>query len=145
MPYGEEIIFLYTGRGYRPLQNQGFTLDFDGTGYIMTHEYGAKFYFENDGKLKDVKNPDGVLVASMEYEGEHLSKISGIAGEYNLFWDDGKHITKIVDNGGREVEYIYEGDKLINVKNADGDSIKYKYDKNGYISEATDFIGNVTV
>ena len=108
MPYGEEIIFLYTGRGYRPLQNQGFTLGFDGTGYIMTHEYGAKFYFENDGKLKDVKNPDGVLVASMEYEGEHLSKISGIAGEYNLFWDDGKHITKIVDNGGREVEYIYE-------------------------------------
>ena len=53
-----KIIFLYTGTGYRPLQNQGFTLDFDGTGYIMTHEYGAKFYFENDGKLKDVKNPE---------------------------------------------------------------------------------------
>lgn len=145
MPYGEEIIFLYTGTGYRPLQNQGFTLDFDGTGYIMTHEYGAKFYFENDGKLKDVKNPDGVLVASMEYDGEHLSKISGIAGEYNLFWDDGKHITRIADSSGREMEYTYEGDNLVNVKNTDGDSIKYKYDANGYIAEATDFVGNVIV
>ncbi len=145
MPYGDEVRFLYTGTKYRKLQNQGFDLVKEGSGFTMTHEEGAKFYFSSDGKLMRVVTPDGIEAANLTYEDGKLKKIKGIAGEYNLLWEDGEHITSVEDSAGRKTVYTYEGGNMVSVQNIDGNVVKYSYDENGYMTEATDLNGNVII
>ena len=142
VPGGEEALFIrLRGGGYKKLEDSLFTLeDSAGGGYVMTHEQGAKLYFDAGMKLYKVANPSGVTVATLGYSGEELTEICGIAGTMTLSWTGG-HISKVTDSAGRSVSYTHDGSMLTGMENPDGDSLAYEYDANGYISGLYDYEG----
>ena len=141
-PQGEGIAFLELEDGsYHPMQHSQFELSFDGTGYTMTHEGGAEFYFE-DELLQWAKNPSGVTIAELSYNGTELDTITGALGQGTLFftWQSGR-IIAVADHTGRQVTYTYDGDgNLASMTNPDGDSLGFYYE-NGLLTETTDFEG----
>ena len=148
VPYGEELHFVRYqpgfGTGYYSLRNSGFTLEDSGSGWEMTYRKGTVFSFDSDGRLTSLTSPQGLTLTTLSYDGDELTEIRGIAGSFDLSWENG-HIIQVTDSAGRKTRYDYDGENLIAVTNPDGDTLQYSYDANGYLREAVDFNDDTTV
>ena len=142
VPGGEEVIFVrLRGGGYKILQDSLFTLgDAIGGGFIMTHEKGAKLYFDSAMQLYRIKNPYGATVAELSYSGGELTAVQGVAGSMALAWQGGL-IASVTSSAGMTSTYSYSGGCLTGVTNPDGDTLSYGYDANGFLAESYDFEG----
>ncbi|WP_370388589.1 RHS repeat-associated core domain-containing protein [Snodgrassella alvi] len=124
-----QVSIIKTENGWRWSDKLGNWINYDNKGHPL--EYGnasnikVSFELDKDGRRKAIKDNNGELVYSFEY-------------------DNHEHLIKANDRSGRSVSYSWSGDHLIKVTDVMGNVLKYGYDKNGQIESRTEPDGGVT-
>ena len=111
---------------------------YDGTpyepkGYILTKQDGIKYYFDADGNVTKVTEPNGSTI-ELTYDG--IIHSDGKSIVYNR--DGSGRITSIVSPTGKKVEYSYNADgDLTAVRDVLGDVTRFAYEDH-YLTKITD-------
>ncbi len=115
-----------------------------GSGYLLVNEYeGTTYRFNADELLSQISYLNGDVV-TLTYTDGQVTGISSETGRFTLEYS-GEHISRITDSAGRVMTLSYDGDYLMSVENTDGDSLRYTYDSNGYLESVENFKGEVYV
>ena len=133
---GEADLYTYkqvsiskTETGWRWTDPEGNWINYDSKGrplaYGNASNVQVSFELNKDGQRKAIKDNDGELVYSLDY-------------------DNQDHLIKATDRSGRSVSYNWSGDRLTQVTDVMGNVWKYGYDNNGQINRRTDPDGGVT-
>ena len=119
--YNDGILMYADGTPYEP------------TGYILTKQDGIKYYFDADGNVTKVTEPNGTVI---ELTRDGIIHSDGKSIVYNR--DGSGRITSIVSPTGKKVEYTYNADgDLIAVKDVLGDVTRFEYEDH-YLTKITD-------
>lgn len=141
-PQGKDIYFdRYYDGSWRAKGGSVFTLEQDGTGYVLTNRDGTVYTFDGDGCIQEIVNLDGSAYR-FSYAGDQLKSVSNESGEFTFDWSDG-HVTCVTDSAGRSISLDYSGDQLASVENPDADSLRYDYDENNCLTSIEDFNGEL--
>ena len=129
------------GSTYMGAEGIPYTLENDGSGYLLTDLAKTKYYFNDSGyitAIEDVVNNRTDIIRN----GAEIVSVFNNSGTLDFTYNNGK-ISQITDQTGRSVSYAYDGSgDLISFLNADNDTISYTYDNVHHITEISDFNNN---
>lgn len=143
LPGGKDIYFDYYYDGsYRAQAGSAFTFNQVGGGYQLVNDDGTVYLFDSNKNIRSVSTLDGDVV-TYTYNGGQLASVSNSSGTLSFAYNGDGNIKSVTDSVGRTVNLSYNGDYLISAENADSDDLIYAYDASSYLTQITNFNGDV--